>query len=258
MLLRPMRMLHYYLALAIPTPLLLLATMWSGLTFDGSQRHVGLGLVTAILCVATHTLLILFMIVTGRVLKAAMQARRLPAAFLGELNDFFANKKAYPTALGAATATAATAVLGYGRNIGVPIEVHMLCGIAIVALNTWAITMGVKSLRGNQDLIDRAAAELDALDARNAEAAAQHGGSIEGALGDASEASLTEAALDAAPQYAFGARTRWFAFAVSAWLPYLYWVFVVWRGDFTQVSPAFLGLSALVSALGVFAALRTR
>jgi hypothetical protein len=232
-----MRMVHYYLALVLPAPFLLLATLLAGLFHDGSERHVGLGLVTAILCVGVHTLLILFMIVTGRVLRAAMQSRRLPGEFLEELNEFFARKKAYPVALGAAAATAATAVLGYGRNIGVPVEVHMLCGIGIVCLNPWAMLVGVRTLRENQVLIDRAADVLDRLDAATPE---------------------EERVVDTGPDWAFGPRARCLVFAVSAWLPYLYWALVVWRGEFARVAPAFLILTALASASAFLAAARVR
>ena len=39
-----------------------------------------------------------------RVLRAAMQARRLEPTFLAELNDFFARRRAYPLAIFAAFA----------------------------------------------------------------------------------------------------------------------------------------------------------
>lgn len=227
-----MRMLHYYLALALPAPVLLVATMWTGVAPGSSLRHVGLGLITAILCVATNTLLILFMIVTGRVLKAAQQSRALPRSFLDELNTFFARKSAYPVALLAATSTAATAVLGYGRNIGLPLALHVACGIGIVVFQPWALWLGVRSLRENQRLVDRAVAVLDELDAR----------------GTAPPASEEPDARG------LGARQRALAFALSAWLPYLYWGLVVWRGDFARLSPAFLILSAAASLGGIVAA----
>jgi hypothetical protein len=89
-----MRMLHYYLALALVLAPCLLLTLQSGALQDGSERHLALGLFTAVLCVATNTLLILFMIVSGRVLKAAMLARALSSEFLTELNQFAAPPRA--------------------------------------------------------------------------------------------------------------------------------------------------------------------
>src|SRR5262245_46175782 len=112
-----MRMVHYYLVLALLLVPCLLLTLLTGAFQDGSERHLVLGIFTAVLAVATQTLLILFMIVSGRVLKAAMQSRELPPAFLAELNQFFAQRRAYPMAIFAAFAATAAAVLGYGRYI---------------------------------------------------------------------------------------------------------------------------------------------
>jgi hypothetical protein len=230
-----MRMVHYYAVLAILLVPSLLATLLTGVFRDGSDRHLLLGLFTAILCVATNTLLILFMIVTGRVLKAAMQSRPLSSAFLVELNTFFASQKAYPLALLAAAAATATAVLGYGRFIGVPAAVHMLLGLVSVLLNLWALQAGFLALRGNQRLLDAAAAELDRVDAERPEA-------VDPRVGE--------------PAWVVGRRGRWLVFAASAWLPWLYWAFVVWRGDVRRVSHAFLWLSALASAFALWKALR--
>jgi hypothetical protein len=229
-----MRMLHYYLALALVLAPCLLLTLQSGALQDGSERHLALGLFTAVLCVATNTLLILFMIVSGRVLKAAMLARALSSEFLTELNQFFAQRRAYPLAILAAFAATAAAVLGYGRFIGVPSAVHVLVGLAAIVLNVLALVQGGRILRANQALLDRAAAELDRLDAAGAPVRAGAG----------------------EPQWAYSSRTRWLVFAASAWAPYLYWSLVVWRGAFERVSPLFLVLSALVSLFGLAQAVR--
>src|SRR5262249_2273301 len=114
------RMVHYFAAfaaLAVP------ALVWAAITgfAGGGERHVSAGLVAAVLAVLAHTLVILFMLVTGRVLKEAIASRPFPRAFLDELNEFFARKKAYPAALLGASATAAAAVLGYAhRGFGTP------------------------------------------------------------------------------------------------------------------------------------------
>jgi hypothetical protein len=231
-----MRMLHYYLALALVLAPCLVLTLLSGALHDGSELHLGLGLFTGVLCVATNTLLILFMLVTGRVLKAAMLARSLAPEFLEELNQFFARRRAYPLAVLAACVATAAAVLGYGRYIGVPATVHALAGLAAVLVNALALVHGVRALRANQALLDRAATELDRLDAAGAPVRAEAG----------------------APPWAYSPRTRWLVFAASAWAPYLYWSLVVWRGAFERVSPLFLVLSALASVFGLAQAARAR
>jgi hypothetical protein len=230
-----MRMVHYYLALAGVLAPALALTLVTGLSFDGPGRHGLIGFFTALLCVALHTLLILFMLVSGRVLRAAMQSRDLPAVFLAELNVFFAQRADYPLALLAALSAAAAAVLGHGRFVGVPTAVHALVGLGALLLNGWGVTRGVAALRRNQRLLDRAAAELDQLDAAGAP------------LRNAAE-----------PAWSFGPAGRWLVFAASAWGPYLYWALVVWRGDFGAVSPLLPAACACGSALGLAQAWRRR
>lgn len=230
-----MRMVHYYLALALLLAPCLILTLLTGALHDGSERHLLLGFFTGVLSLATHTLLILFMIVSGRVLKAAMQSRALPVAFLADLNQFFARKSAYPLAILAAFAATAAAVLGYGRFIGVPPWVHVLVGLGAVLVNLAGLQHGVRALRANQGLLDRAAAELDRLDAAGAPVRTADG-----------------------PVWRYPRSTRWLVFAVSAWGPYLYWSLVVWRGAFDHVTPLFPALTLLVSAFGLAQAWRAR
>lgn len=231
-----MRMVHYYLALACVLAPCLVLTLLGGAFHDGSQRHLMLGFFSAVLCVATHTLLILFMIVSGRVLKAAMQSRELSSEFLAELNRFFAERRAYPLALVSAFAATAAAVLGYGRFIGVPPAVHVLVGLGAVLLNLVALGHGVRTLRANQVLLDRAARELDRLDA----------------------AGIPARAGADAPEWSVGPSARWLVFALSAWAPYLYWALVVWRGAFARVPASLPILCGLVSLFGLTRAWRAR
>jgi len=230
-----MRMVHYYLAFAVLAPPALLGTAWTGATYDGSGLHFTFGLATAILCVALNTLIILFMIVTGRVLKQAMKSRPLRPEFLAELNTFFAENRAYPIAVLGAFLAVATAVLGYGSRIGVPASVHMLLGTLTVFFELWAALEGYRALRSNQELLDRVAAELDAMDAAGIP--------------------VDERAIE--PEWRLGLRGRWFVFAVAAWAPYLYWGLFEWRGDFSKLSRTFLIGTVAASLFGVVSALRT-
>ena len=68
----------------------------------------------------------------------------------------------------------------------------------------------------HEKIIDRAAIELDAIDARL---------EAEGELPE------EDPPMDARA-YSRGA----LVVAISIWLPYFYWVYVVWRGDYTKVS----------------------
>ena len=230
-----MRMTHYFLGMAVLTVPALLATAGTGLLGGGSELHVSLGLCTAIFTVATHTLLIMFMIVTGKVLKAAMASRPLPPTFLGELNAFFAEKRAYPVSALAAVSIVAVAVLGYAqRGFGLPAEAHMLLGIAALAFNLWALTLELAALRDTQGLLDRTAHALDALDRERA----------------------TELSFEDEPPVP--ART-WMILAGSAWLPYLYWALIEWKGDFARVSlllPLACGTASVLAFLKALGARR--
>jgi hypothetical protein len=213
-----MRMVHYFTGLAALVLPALLWAAWTGFS-GGGETHVAWGLVAAVYTAAVHTLLILFVLVTGRVLKEAMIARPLGPEFLAELNDFFARKKAYPFAVLAACITAAAAVLGFApRGFGTPLWIHWSAGLAAIAANLWAIPSEFRALRENQLLIDRAALELDRMDRERA-------------------ASADARAEEEPHVYDPRSAARWgLIVAVSAWFPYLYWALVVWRGDFSRVS----------------------
>ncbi len=222
-------MVHYYAAFALLMVPALGITMWTGFQFSGGSTHLGAGLITAVLCVATQTLLILFMILTGRILKAAMQVRPLGPEYLDELNEFFRKHKGYPVAIAGAVSVTVTAVLGYGPNIHVPSIVHICCGLLAVFINIWSIQIGISTIKANQVLLDRVSEELDALDAE---------------IGPANEE-------DGEIQWVISPLTRFGIYALSAWLPYLYWGFVVWKGNFARIPKAFLALS-IVACLGLF------
>jgi hypothetical protein len=237
-----MRMTHYFLGIALLAAPALVATAATGIALDGGELHLLVGLFAAIVTLAAHTLLILFMIVTGRVMKAAMESRALPPHFLTELNAFFARKKAYPVSGLAAVSIVAVGVLGYGqRAFGVPGEAHMLLGLAALAFNLWAFALELSVLRENQGLLDRTALALDAIDR---EREIQH---------------ASDAELEAEPEPLTPG--RWMILAGSAWLPYLYWGLITWKGDFGRVHPVFLVGTAIVSTgalLGAWGARRVR
>ena len=211
-----MRMVHYFLAAAMLLVPALAWTLWTGLDHDGSSAHFNAGLFTAVLGVAAHTLLILFMIVTGRVLKEAMRARPLGGEFLEELNRFFARKSAYPLAILASFSVVAAAVLGHARRgFGISEIWHIVIGVGAMLLNLWALLLEYGALRENQKLIDRTALALDRLDRE------------QGLRDEDTELELPD------PRQAM----RWGCIlAISSWFPYLYWALVNWRGDFSRVS----------------------
>ena len=209
-----MRMTHYFLAGALLLVPALLWTVIAGLLHSApSELHFWSGLMTAALAVGVHTLVILFVLITGRVVREAMQARPLDDRFLAELNEFFANRRAYPLAVFSAFAIVGAGVLGNGaRGFGISPAWHWLAGLGAVGVNLWALQEEYRILRANQHLMDRVAAELDAIDRERTEP-------------------FVETPADA-PTVA-----KWsLGFAVGAWLPYFYWSLFEYRGDFSRVS----------------------
>jgi hypothetical protein len=203
-------MVHYFSALAA---LVLPALLWAAATGAlGSPTHVGVGLFAAVFAALAHSLLILFVIVTGRVLREAMRSRPLSPAFLAELNAFFARKAAYPAAIFGVLAVVVAAVLGYAhRGFGIPPWVHWSAGVAALLFNVWSIAVEHRALRENQLLVDRVALELDRLD--------------------------RESAPEPEPPQPVPLARLGLVLAVGAWLPYLYWALIVWKGRFERVSP---------------------
>jgi hypothetical protein len=223
----------YYAGLAVPAALALLATMMLGFAETTRATHVAAGLVTSILVVAVHTLLILFMVVTGRVIKSAMRTRPLSPEFLPELNAFFATKRGFPVAVFAVLAIVSVAVLGYShRGFGTPSSVHWGLGVVAVAFNLWAFRDSHATLGENQLLLDRLTNELDRLDAERE------------ARGEPPPAVPDDNLL--------GPRARYLVFAAVAWIPYVYWTVLL--GE--RTSSVFPILSAAVSASGLLAAWR--
>jgi len=211
-----MRMWHYFLVGALLLAPALLATLLLGVFFDGTSKHLWAGLFTACVGVGVHTLVILFMLVTGRVLREAIRSRRLAPDLLDELNRFFARKRAYPLAGLGATLLVATGVLGYSaRGLGISPAWHFLFGVAAVVFNLWALQEEYRALRENQRLVDRAADALDALDRATLERG--------------------EALPESEPTQLISLRNG-LTLAIGAWLPYLYQAVITRRGAFERVS----------------------
>ena len=213
-----MRMTHYFWVFAAFLVPALGFAAWTGIstTWTGvsaTESHLTAGLIASVLAVGTHSLLIIFMIVTGRILREAVRVRNLSGKFLEEMNAFFADRRAYPAAGLSSAFIVTAAVLGYGnRGFGLPPSVHMLVAIGAVIYNLYALTLESRALLENQRLLDRVKGELEASDARGA-----------GPIGDPSPGVLSP--MPWGP-----------TLAVGAWLPYLYWGLVTWRGAFSKVS----------------------
>ncbi len=216
-----MRMFHYF-AIAVTLTAVALLTA-AGLGFARnlgleveSETHFLVALIAAILAIGTNTMLIVFMIVTGRILREAVRARDLPREFLDELNVFFADKAAYPAAIGAAFSIVVAGVLAFaGRHYELSVWVHGSVGVLALGINLAVIPIELGALKANQRLVDRAATALNKIDADLEE------------RGELPEEEPLQPAMIA--------RSAWIV-AVSAWMPWGYWGLVEYRGDFGRAS----------------------
>jgi hypothetical protein len=210
-----MRMVYYYTALAVATIPALFATAILGAM--GSAHHLPLGLFSALLAVATHSLVILFMVVTGRVLREAQRNCQLGSEFLEEANRFFREHAGYPAAIFGSFSIVVAAVLGYAaRGFGISSSVHITAGLVALAINVWAISVEYRALKGNQVLLDRAARELDRLE-READ--------------ERGEVPPPPPPPDPRRPARLG-----LTLAITAWFPYLYQTLILWHGDFSRTS----------------------
>jgi len=233
-----MRMWHYFLVGALVLAPALLATLLLGVFFDGTSKHLWAGLFTASVGVGVHTLVILFMLVTGRVLREAIRVRELSPEFLEQLNRFFAQKRAYPLAGIGAALLVTTGVLGYSsRGFGISPAWHLAVGLCAVVFNLWALQEEYRALRENQRLVDRAANELDAIDRELVERGSPP--------------------VETPPAPLLSLRNG-LTLAIGAWLPYLYQSLIVWRGDFGRVSLHPWIEASVVGCVMIVLALRAR
>ncbi|MBM3978106.1 MAG: hypothetical protein FJ299_14105 [Planctomycetes bacterium] len=234
-----MRMLDYWLGLAATAALALFVAAGLGIFGGAGDAHLFAGLFAAACTVGAHALLIVFMLVSGRIVREAIRSRPLPPTLLEEVNRFFAQRRAYPAAGLGSIAIVATGVLGYARHgFGLSPAVHMLVGVLALLYNLWAFQQGWSALRENQKLLDRTALELDAIDRAHPE--------------------IAVAAAEASARESFAPAKSWLIVGISAWMPYLYWGLVVWRGDFDRMAGWILPTTIVVSALGLLCAWLTR
>ena len=104
-------------------------------------------------------------------------------------------------------------MLGPGnRSFGIHPSVHILIAVGALVYNLYALSLESRALLENQRLLDRASIELDAADARG-------------------EGPVAEPSPGVVSPMPWGP-----TLAIGAWLPYLYWGLVTWRGDFSMVS----------------------
>ena len=211
-----MRMSYYYLYLAVLASLGLLASVAAG--FFGWSTHLMLALLTAFVVVALHTLVIMFLLISGRLLREGHENCGLPAEYLARSNAFWKERGGFYLALLGASSIVAAGVLGYSKHaFSIPSEVHLLVGLFAAAVTLYAIPIELSALRNVEGLLDEVRETLDREDRERA------------ARGEAPVGSEHEPYKDSPKAIAV------FVLVVPL-LVYFYKTLIVWGGDFDQVS----------------------
>lgn len=231
-----MRMSHYFLALLVLALGGLVITAAAGVM--GASFHLTVALGTAFVVVGLHSLVILFVLIAGRLLREGHENCGLDATYIRRSNEFFRERGGFYLALLGAFSIVAAGVLGYThRAFSLPPAVHLFTGLAALVITFVAAPIELRALRKVEALLDEARELLDREDAERAE------------RGEAPLGSEHEPQKDS-PRAIAG------FVALAPLLVYLYQVLIVWRGDFGSVSPhPWLEISAL-GAVGFWFALR--
>lgn len=230
-----MRMSHYYLSLMVLAVGGLIATATAGVL--GLELHLTIALGTALVVVGLHSLVILFMLISSRLLREGHENCGLSPEYMQRSNDFFRERGGFFLVLGGALSIVVAGVLGYTeRAFSIPSEVHLLMGLVAMVLTFLAVPVELRALRRAEALLDEARVVLDREDAERA------------ARGEAPVDSEHQPYKDSPKGIA--------AFLlVAPLLVYFYRALIVWRGDFDAVSPhpwvelSLVGLVLLVRAL---------
>ena len=230
-----MRMSHYYLSLMVLAVGGLLATATAGLL--GSELHLTIALGTALVVVGLHSLVILFMLISSRLLREGHENCGLSPEYMQRSNDFFRERGGFFLVLGGAFSIVVAGVLGYTeRAFSIPAEVHLLMGLVAMVLTFLAVPVELRALRKAEALLDEARVVLDRE--------------------DAARAARGEAPVDSEHQPYKDSPKGIAAFLlVAPLLVYFYRALIVWRGDFGAVSPhpwvelSLVGLVLLIRAV---------
>ena len=211
-----MRMSLYYLSFLMLVVGGLIATSVGGLLHQ--PWHLYLALPTAILVVAMHSLVILFVLIGSRLLREAANNCGLSKDYLERSNTYFKRRHGLFLSLGGAFSIVAAAVLGYGnRGFGLPPNVHLVAGLLAAVTTFVSIPFEYRALKRVERLLDETRETLEREDRQRAEQG----------LGPVDEGHV--------PQRDSRSHTGLFI-AIAPWCVYLYQALIVWQGRFDRVS----------------------
>lgn len=229
-----MRMSHYYISLMVLAVGGLLTTATAGLM--GASIHLTVALGTAMVVVGMHSLVILFMLISSRLLREGHENCGLSPTYLKRSNDFFRERGGFFLALAGAFSIVTAGVLGYSeRAFELPAVVHLVVGLIAMLLTFIAIPIELKALHNAEALLDEARQILDREDEQRAARGEPPVGSDHQPYKDSPKAVATFVLI--APLLVYGYRGL-----------------IVWRGDFGRVGlHPWIEISAVGLAMLIFA-----
>jgi len=211
-----MRLSHYFLVIVVVS---CAGMLLAGLA--GIQRwplHLSIALPSAILVVALHSMVILFVLIGSRLLREATNNCGLSAEYLHQNNAYFRDLSGLFLSLAGAGSIVLAAVLGFGnRAFGLPAAAHMTMGLVASLVTLTAIPIELRTLRKVEKLLDTARGLLDASDRERAK------------RGLAPVDAHIRAQRDS--PIAIG-----LFLLIAPWLVYLYQTLIIWRGSAHHVS----------------------
>jgi hypothetical protein len=211
-----MRMSHYYISLMVLAVGGLILTASAGIL--GWSMHLTVALATAFVVVGMHSMVILFMLISSRLLREGHENCGLSPTFLKRSNDFFRERGGFFLALGGAFSIVTAGVLGYAeRAFELPPEVHLLVGLSALVVTLVAIPIELRALHNVEGLLDEAREILDHEDVARAARGEEPAGADHVPYKDSPKA--IAAFIFTAPLLVYGYRAL-----------------IVWRGDFGKVS----------------------
>jgi hypothetical protein len=130
---------------------------------DISTTHFTLGLFTSILILLVHSIIFIYFLGTGRLVKEIAIAYQMPDEPLPKLTREL-KRKAFPAALFAMLIGIATVAAGAGRQVaGWHWSIHLTLAFVTLAVNLWAFWVEYRCVSTNAGVMDEVFRAIDRI-----------------------------------------------------------------------------------------------
>jgi hypothetical protein len=130
---------------------------------DISTTHFGLGLFTSIAILLVHSIIFIYFLGTGRLVKEIAIAYQMPDEPWPKLTREL-KRKAFPAALFAMLIGIVTVAAGAGRQVaGWHYSIHLTLAFVTLAVNWWAFRVEYRCVSTNGGVMDEVFREIDRI-----------------------------------------------------------------------------------------------